>query len=708
MKKYRSLVIVSKALAPYRVGFYSEVAKALSSNGWQVTLVVAMLGAKDHPWSKPGAASNEILRIIGLSDNVDPSFGKLINRILSPLGVKDVEIPKLALFAELQRLSPDVVWTHEYSPFCLAAAMWASLKDRHCILSTDLGANPPPHSCTPIQLSFQKTVSFLYEGVIANTPEATRRNHPKNVPIIFAPHAIDVDHYISACPKTQSTFRFLFVGGVRKEKGIRELVNACEILVARGHMLELRVVGTGPLSTWLGTLPKNWLSIAGFLEGEALANEYSLSDVYVLPTAGDTYGVTVHEAAASGLPLIVGRSAGAVETLVIEGITGFSINPKDVDQLADRMEILLTSPEKLKKMGIAARRYAESYDVKILGRKTADFIEGFAKISGTKPDNFLKPVTLQNLKPDNTRLEPFKITAVFVTMNRSATAITCLKRLRDQSLPPSQVIVVDNASTDDTARELVEFQKECPEFVQIISLSENLGNAGGIELGMDQAFVQGADSVWILDDDSWPTRDAISQLTTENLPLEMIRASRVIDPETGNLSWPMQVKTGSSWSLLEGNDLLPKQDSFRIRRSWLGALIPKEVYRTVGSVRGDLFLRGEDEDYPRRIERAGFQVTLFPKSILHHPSAGRLHRWSVFGQEIVLERMLSPDKLYYRLRNAWWIEKDNSGTLRAAFDAILYLVALVRWERSVRSWFPIWLEAFLDAMNDQLGKRRSR
>ncbi len=375
MKQHRSLIIVSKALAPYRVRFYSEVAKALEPTGWKVTLVVATLGAKDHPWSDPGLDS-QFLEIIGTGrpQSETSSLQALADFLAKLVGSKDIELPNLSLIKVLEARNADIVWTHEYSPFCLAASLWAAVRDRGSILSTDLGSNPPKHACTQRQLRFQKWVSFLYQGVIANTKEATRREHPNGVPIIFAPHAIDTDQYFPSEVRECPVFRFLFAGGVREEKGIREVIEVGRLLAAAGHEFEIRVVGSGPLSDWLARQAEPWLLIAGFVEGAALCKEYQDADAYVLPTEGDTYAVTVHEAAASGLPLIVGKTAGAVETLVKEGKTGYVVDPHNIPELASRMKELMEDRPRARAMGLQARALAEDLDVKILGKRTAEFI----------------------------------------------------------------------------------------------------------------------------------------------------------------------------------------------------------------------------------------------------------------------------------------------------------------------------------------------
>jgi rhamnopyranosyl-N-acetylglucosaminyl-diphospho-decaprenol beta-1,3/1,4-galactofuranosyltransferase len=303
----------------------------------------------------------------------------------------------------------------------------------------------------------------------------------------------------------------------------------------------------------------------------------------------------------------------------------------------------------------------------------------------------------------------FRVAAVFVTMNRSATAMTCLQRLAAQTRLPDEVYVLDNASTDDTAEKLLEFAASQSELkLKIHSLAENIGNAGGMKIGMETIFAADFDGLWILDDDSWPEPEALERLLAPELPVEAVRTSRVIDVVTGNLSWPLQVRCGAGWKLLGNDDLLPAETVMSVRRSWLGALIPRLVYEKVGPIEGRLFLRGEDEDYPRRVERAGFPVFMIQDSILHHPPIGPLNHCRLFGREIVLEKNLTGDKLYYRLRNSLWMTRQENGGFAAFAESVLCFAALSCWRGLKFSWLPIWWQAQQDARANRLGIRVKR
>jgi glycosyltransferase involved in cell wall biosynthesis len=113
------------------------------------------------------------------------------------------------------------------------------------------------------------------------------------------------------------------------------------------------VVGTGPLAEELSRLAPANLGLAGLLEGEALADVYAASDVFLHPASTETFGQVIQEAMASGLP-VVGVRAGGAGWLVKEGRTGMLAEaPGDgLGAVLDRM----VRRSDLEVMGRAARR----------------------------------------------------------------------------------------------------------------------------------------------------------------------------------------------------------------------------------------------------------------------------------------------------------------------------------------------------------------
>lgn len=138
--------------------------------------------------------------------------------------------------------------------------------------------------------------------------------------------------------------RFLFVGRVSKEKNLDLLLAAFEALLARGHDADLIVVGDGPYLEELAARhvdPR--ILFTGFLHGGELAAAYASADVFVFPSATDTFGNAVLEAHASGLPAVVADAGGPPE-IVRAQRSGLVFEPGDMAGLALAMERLLVDP----------------------------------------------------------------------------------------------------------------------------------------------------------------------------------------------------------------------------------------------------------------------------------------------------------------------------------------------------------------------------
>lgn len=272
---------------------------------------------------------------------------------------------------------------------------------------------------------------------------------------------------------------------------------------------------------------------------------------------------------------------------------------------------------------------------------------------------------------------PLKIAAVFATMNRGETARACVHSLSLQTRPLDLVVVADNCSTDATTT-LLESLKDLPFELVIHHMPENQGNAGGVKVAMDLAFDAGADAVWILDDDSWPQEDALNALIAEPWDPHVVRHPLQIDPQSRKFTWPLQINDGDGrWRLIWSEEEMPAGPRVRSRICWTGALLSKEVRKVVGPVNDALFIRGEDEEYPWRIEQAGFTQEAIRAAVMDHPGPQNMIQFHFFGKSFFFEKGLSDWKLYYKVRNMIWLKRQQSGNIKAVNIALAYsIVAL--------------------------------
>jgi len=294
-----------------------------------------------------------------------------------------------------------------------------------------------------------------------------------------------------------------------------------------------------------------------------------------------------------------------------------------------------------------------------------------------------------------------KVAVVFATMNRAATAVACVRALANQTRPPELVVVADNVSTDGTPSAL-ECMDSLPFELIVHRMAENRGNAGGVEEAMELAFARGMDSVWILDDDSVPRKDALWALLAVVLGPEVVRHAMQLDPKSGRLTWPMWVRLGDAWRLMEELENFAGKDWIETRASWTGALISREVREAVGPVNGALFIRGEDEEYPWRIAEAGLTFAGVTGAVMEHPGPENIVRWNCFGKNLFIERELTDWKLYYKTRNMVWLKRRQSGNLGAIAMAAAYAIA-VSWIDGP-SRLPLVWSAARDGWRGRLGR----
>jgi glycosyltransferase involved in cell wall biosynthesis len=130
---------------------------------------------------------------------------------------------------------------------------------------------------------------------------------------------------------------FLFVGKFIEIKRPLDFVRALQLCAETGVGVQGLMVGDGPLRAVCEQFARDRgtpVRFAGFLNQSEIARAYAASDVLVLPSAGETWGLAVNEAMACGLPAIVSNQVGCGPDLVEPGSTGDVFPMGDVERLA--------------------------------------------------------------------------------------------------------------------------------------------------------------------------------------------------------------------------------------------------------------------------------------------------------------------------------------------------------------------------------------
>jgi len=167
---------------------------------------------------------------------------------------------------------------------------------------------------------------------------------------------VDIDRFKPIDQRlSHRRFTYLFVGVVSRAKGVDLLLDAFKVLNIPGKIL--RIVGSGPVQDQPPISLRNQVQFEGFVPHSKLSQEYLTSDVLVLPSRFDGFGMVVTEAMACGLPVIVSSAVGAAD-LVEHGRNGWIFQSENSQQLAEMMTVAWQQQNRFPEIKAAARATA--------------------------------------------------------------------------------------------------------------------------------------------------------------------------------------------------------------------------------------------------------------------------------------------------------------------------------------------------------------
>jgi phosphatidylinositol alpha 1,6-mannosyltransferase len=165
-----------------------------------------------------------------------------------------------------------------------------------------------------------------------------------------------------------------YVGRLATEKRVELLAGITALAGVR-----LVIVGAGPAEAML----RQYMPDAIFLgerRGEELAAIYASLDVFVHSGPYETFGQTLQEAAASGLPVVAPAAGGPLD-LVADGVTGYLVPPSDPDAFTTAVARLAADPAARAAFGAAGRRQVLSRSWPAL---TEELIGHYAAVLGAR------------------------------------------------------------------------------------------------------------------------------------------------------------------------------------------------------------------------------------------------------------------------------------------------------------------------------------
>lgn len=214
-----------------------------------------------------------------------------------------------------------------------------------------------------------------------------------------------------------------------------------------------------------------------------------------------------------------------------------------------------------------------------------------------------------------------KIIVAVVTYNRSMLLSRCIDNILLQSRMPDEIVVINNGSTDDTEEMLRGKGIKC-------ITQENVGSAGGWHRAISISIEENFDAVWLMDDDGFPHKDALSHLEKEMQPNIACAASLVLQenqpdrfvfdmPKLNQSKLPVIFSLPRKYSTINALEAHSQDGVYEFAQLFNGALISTDAVRKIGNVNTEYFIYGDEVDFFYRIREAGAVISVLAAKHFH-------------------------------------------------------------------------------------------
>lgn len=153
--------------------------------------------------------------------------------------------------------------------------------------------------------------------------------------------------------KNNNSIRLIYAGRIDKNKNILNICKAVQNLNEHGYNANLKIIGKGPekenVDKYISDF--NYIQLLDYMSKEELINNYRKSDIFIMPSYNETFGLVYIEAMSQGLPIIYTKNEG-VDGYFEEGSVGYSVNPDNINDMINKIELILKNYNQISKNAV--------------------------------------------------------------------------------------------------------------------------------------------------------------------------------------------------------------------------------------------------------------------------------------------------------------------------------------------------------------------
>jgi glycosyltransferase involved in cell wall biosynthesis len=268
---------------------------------------------------------------------------------------------------------PAIMTMHDYKLVCPSYSMLSggtpcercrNGKYYYCFINKCTKNSYSKSLLNTVEMYIHHKVLHIYDEIkIFIAPSEFLRNKIEEMgfkkKIVVLPNFVWLDEFEPSYEFEENTV--CYFGRLSKEKGLFTLLNA-----VKGLNVKLKIIGEGPLKDELQNLAASFslrdkenIKFLGYKTGEELKNEIKKSMFVVLPSeCYENNPRAVLESFALGKP-VIGSRIGGIPELVIDGLTGYTFEVGNVEDLREKILYLIKNSQKVIELGKKARKFVE-------------------------------------------------------------------------------------------------------------------------------------------------------------------------------------------------------------------------------------------------------------------------------------------------------------------------------------------------------------
>ena len=360
----KRIIILTNIPSPYRVALFNYLIDNYIEYEFRIVYSASL--EEDRGWK---INNSEIKNSIFLKSKSIKMNGSL--------DYKHIHIP-MDIVEVLNKENPDIVIASEYNPTALISYFWSKVKKKKYISWSD-GTLNSEKNINSIQKILRKLICSGSDALIASssmTKEAQKKYGAKPNKIFVSHLTVDINEYLHF-KKNISNKQILFVGRLINIKGLDLLLEAIADI---DKEFVVNIVGDGPEKENLIRLAKELkiqekVNFLGSKQGNDLLDQYKKSDIFILPSRQDCFGVVITEAMCNCMPIIASKFADGAYDLIDKNINGFIVDPFNKNQLKKKIELLLNNKDIVIRMGNESYKKVGQFSIENISKEYIKAIE---------------------------------------------------------------------------------------------------------------------------------------------------------------------------------------------------------------------------------------------------------------------------------------------------------------------------------------------